>query len=131
MIFVDWDRINMRFIFKFIFQILANAIGIFVVVYFFSQVIFTGNWVDYLMVGAILAVANLIVRPVLKIISAPLIFITLGLFIIIINAIILFGVDWFVEELTITNLWGYLWGSIIISIINAIIMGATKKKSQV
>ena len=131
MIFVDWDRINMRFIFKFIFQILANAIGIFVVVYFFSQVIFTGNWVDYLMVGAILAVANLIVRPVLKIITAPLIFITLGLFIIIINAIILFGVDWFVEELTITNLWGYLWGSIIISIINAIIMGATKKKSQV
>ena len=121
----------MRWLIKFIFQILANVIGIFVVVYFLPQINFTGNWVDYLMVGAILAVANLIVRPILKIITAPLIFITLGLFIIIINAIILFGVDWFVEELTITNLWGYLWGSIIISIINAVIMGATKKKPQV
>ncbi|MFZ5559257.1 MAG: phage holin family protein, partial [Patescibacteria group bacterium] len=105
----------MRFIFKLILQILANALGIFVAVYFIDQIIFTGNWLDYLIVGAILAVANLIIRPILKVITAPLIFITLGLFVIVINVIILFGVDWFVEELIITNLWGYLWGSIIIS----------------
>lgn len=121
----------MRWLFKFILQILANALGIFAAAYFLDQIIFTGNWLDYLIVGVILAVANLIIRPILKIISAPLIFITLGLFIIIINAIILFGVDWFVEELKIINLWGYLWGSIIISVINAIIVGAYKKKPKV
>jgi putative membrane protein len=121
----------MRWLFRLILQILANALGIFIAQYFIKQIIFTGDWVDYLMVGAILAVANLIIRPILKIITAPLIFITLGLFIIIINAIILFGVDWFAEALTITNLWGYLWGSIIVSIINTVIMGVIKKKPQI
>lgn len=119
----------MRFIGKFILQIIANALAIFIAVYFIKQINFTGNWLDYLFVGAILAVANLIIRPILKIISAPLIFITLGLFLIVINAIILFGVDWFVEALKISNIWGYLWGTIIISIINAIIAGSAKRKS--
>jgi putative membrane protein len=118
----------MRWLFRFILQILANAAGIFIAQYFIKQIIFTGDWVDYLIIGLILAIANLIIRPILKIVTAPLIFITLGLFIIVINAIILFGVDWFVEELTIASLWGYLWGSLIISIINAIIAKTTKKK---
>jgi len=120
----------MRWLFRLILQILANALGIFIAQYFIKQIIFTGDWLDYLIVGTILAVANIVIKPILKIITAPLMFITLGLFIIVINAIILFGVDWFVEALTITSLWGYLWGSVIISIINAIIMGATKKKPQ-
>lgn len=120
----------MRFIGKFIFQIIANALAIFIAAYFLPQISFKGDLLDYLFVGAILAIANLLVRPILKIISAPLIFITLGLFLIIINAIILFGVDWFIEALKISNVWGYLWGTIIISIINAIIVGATKRKKK-
>ena len=118
----------MRRIFRLILQILANAAGIFIAQYFIKQIIFTGDWVDYLIVGLILAIANLIIRPILKIVTAPLIFITLGLFIIVINAVILFGVDWFVEELTVASLLGYLWGSLIISIINAVIAKTTKKK---
>lgn len=118
----------MRWLFRFILQILANTAGIFVAQYFIKQIIFTGDWVDYLIVGLILAIANLIIRPILKIVTAPLIFITLGLFIIVINAVILFGVDWFVEELKIISLLGYLWGSLIISIINAVIAKTTKKK---
>jgi putative membrane protein len=81
-------------------------------------------------VGLILAAANTIIKPILKIISAPLIFITLGLFIIVINGIILFGVDWFVEELSINGFWGYFWGVIIVSLINAILVGSIKKKKR-
>jgi putative membrane protein len=118
----------MRRLFKFIFQIIANAIAIAIAAYFLPQITFTGDLTDYLIIGAILAVANLIIRPILKIISAPLIFITLGLFMLVINGIILFGVDWFIEELTITGFWGYVWAILIISILNGIIVGATKKK---
>jgi len=120
----------MNWILKFILRILANAAGVFVAAYFITSIEFTGDWLDYLIVGAILAIANLVVRPLLKIITAPLIFITLGLFVIIINAIILFGVDWFVEELRIVDLWGYLWGSLIISLINTLIMKTAKKKPE-
>jgi len=119
----------MRFIVRIILRILANALAIFVAAKLIDQVTFTGDLVDYLMVGLILAVANIIVRPVLKIVSAPLIFITMGLFSLVINLIILFVVDWFVESLSIAGLWGYIWGTIIISIFNALITVAKKKKT--
>lgn len=120
----------MRLILKFILQILANALAIFVAAYFVPQIIFNGDIVDYLIVGLILAVANTIIKPILKIISAPLIFITLGLFIIVINGIILFGVDWFIKELIINSFWGYFWGVIILSLINALLAGSIKKKKR-
>lgn len=122
----------MRRLFKLVLQILANAVSIFAAAYFLPKLItFKGNWTDYLIVGVILTIANLIIRPVLKIITAPLIFITLGLFLIVINAAILFGVDWFVEELTIASIWGYIWVSLIVSIVNTIIVGAIKKKPKI
>ena len=119
----------MRFITRIILRILANALAIFVAVKLIDQITFSGDLLDYLVVGLVLAVANIIVRPVLKIVSAPLIFITMGLFSVVINLIILFAVDWFVESLSITGLWGYVWGTIIISIFNALISVSKKKKT--
>lgn len=98
--------------------------------YFVPQIAFNGGIIDYLIIGLVLAVANIIIKPILKIISAPLILITAGLFLIVINAIILFGVNWFIEELTITGFWGYFWGVMILTIINAIIVGSIKKKRK-
>ena len=117
----------MKYIGKFILQIIANALAIAIAVYFIPSIAFTGSLIDYIIVGLILAVANLIVKPILKLISTPLILLTFGLFLIIINAIILFGVDWFVDSLTITGIWGYVWATLIISLLNAIIVGKPKK----
>ena len=119
----------MRFVIKLILQIIANALAIFIAVNYLipNYMIFTGDLIDYLSIGLILALANTFARPILKILSAPLIFITMGLFLIVINAIILFAVDWFIEALEITSWWGYLWGSIIVAIINAIIVKGFKK----
>jgi putative membrane protein len=117
----------MRFIFKLILHVAANALAIFIAAHFLEQIDFKGDLIDYLIVGAILTVANLIIRPILKIVSAPIIFITMGLFALVINAAILFAVDWFVDALIINALMGYVWGSLIISVVNAIIVGAYKK----
>jgi putative membrane protein len=115
---------------KFILRIIANALAIFVAVQLVNEITFGGDIVDYLIVGVVLALANTFIRPILKIVSAPLIFITLGLFIIVINGIILFAVDWFVPTLEITSFMGYVWGTIIIAVANAIIVGSFKKHKR-
>jgi len=120
----------MKIIFKFILHIAANALAIFLAARFIEQIEFKGDWLDYLIVGAIFAVANLIIKPILKIISAPLIFITMGLFTLVINGLIIFGVDWFVDVLTIKTLMGYVWATLIFSIINAIAVRAYKKTRE-
>jgi len=125
----------MRFITKFILQIIANIAAIFIAVRYVHgsnfNIDFTGDLMDYLVIGVVLALANIFIRPILKIISAPLIFITLGLFIIVINAIILFAVDWFFEALLITGFMGYFWTTVILAIVNAIIVGGFKKHKKV
>jgi putative membrane protein len=120
----------MKFLFKLVLHVAANALAIFAGAYFINEIKFTGDWVDYLIVGAILTVANLIIRPILKIVSAPIIFITMGLFSLVINAVLLFAVDWFVESLTIVGIMGYVWGSLIIAVANAIIIGVYKKTKE-
>ncbi|HNU96889.1 MAG TPA: phage holin family protein [Candidatus Portnoybacteria bacterium] len=116
---------------KFILRIIANTVAIFVAVRLVEEITFTGDFIDYLIVGIVLALANTFIRPILKIISAPLIFITMGLFMIVINALILFAVDYFVEALTITGFMGYLWGTIIIAIANAVIVGSFKQHKKI
>ena len=124
----------MRFITKLILQIIANAVAIFIAAKYVHGanfgVSFSGDLVDYLIIGVVLALANIFIRPILKIVSAPLIFITLGLFIVVINAVILFVVDWFFEALTINGFLGYFWTTIIIAIVNAIIVGMFKKRKN-
>lgn len=120
----------MKFLFKLALHVAANALAIFVAAYFVKEITFIGDWVDYLIVGAVLTVVNLIIRPILKIISAPIILVTMGLFSLVINAALLFGVDWFVEGLSISGIMGYVWGSLIVAIINAIIIGAYKKTKE-
>ncbi len=120
----------MRLIAKFVLHIAVNSLAIFLAAYFIKDIKFNGDWLDYLIVSAILAIANLIIKPILKIISAPLIFITMGLFTLVINGLIIFAVDWFVEALTIKTLLGYVWATLIMTVLNLIFTKTYKKVEE-
>jgi len=119
----------MRLLLSFIARVIANSIGIRIASYFVSGIIFKGDLIDLVITGLALALANAIIKPVLKFITGPLIVLTMGLFLVIINIIILWLVDWFMPELTIVDVRAYFWGVIIISIINAVVTGISKKRS--
>jgi len=80
----------------------------------------SGGIKGYLIAGVVLGLLNLIVKPVLKVISFPLIFISLGLFIVVINAIVL----WLAGQLTgfiiVDNTVALLWATITITFITFI-----------
>lgn len=120
---------SMRLILSFVARVIANSIGILIAGYFVPGIIFKGDLISLVITGLVLAVANAIIKPILKFITGPLIVLTMGLFLVIINIIILWLVDWFMPELTIVGVQAYFWGVIIISIINAIVTGVSKKRS--
>lgn len=118
----------MHLLFRFIASIVTNSAGILIAAYFVPGIIFKGDLIDIAITGCILALANSIVKPILKFISGPLIVLTMGLFMLIINIIILWLVVWFMPELTITGFWAYFWGVVILAILNAITHATIKKK---
>ncbi len=71
--------------------------------------------------GLVLGLFNLIVKPIIKIFSLPINILTLGLFNIIINAGMLWLVDLIIKGLEIEGFWGYVWSSLVISIISIIV----------
>ena len=118
----------MRIVFDLIARILANCAGILLASYLIEEVTFDSGFVDLIIVGSILALANIIIKPILKFVSGPLIVLTMGLFMIIINIVILWLVAGFMPILNIASFWGYFWSVIILAILNAITHIVIKKK---
>lgn len=67
--------------------------------------------------GLVLGIINLFIKPVVKLFALPVNILTLGLFNIIINAGMLWIVDYFVDGFKVSGFWGYIWSSLLISII--------------
>lgn len=113
---------------RFIVRILGNALAIYLAAYFVQNFYFPRDWKLLLIAGLVLAVFNAFLKPVLKLISTPLIILTLGLFSLIINMALLWLLTQFLPELKIIGWWAYFWATIIISLINWLISWFTKKK---
>jgi putative membrane protein len=69
----------------------------------------------------VLALLNAIVRPVLYVLSIPFIIVTLGIFVIVINAILLQFVDWLIDGFEVLGFWAGFWGALVISIVSSIL----------
>ena len=118
---------------RFIVRILANALAIYLAAYFVVGFDFPHqlqDWKLLLLAGLILAIFNAILKPILKLISTPFIIITLGLFTIVINIGLLWLLSQFLPELAIVGFWAYLWGTVIISLVNWIVEPFIKKKKS-
>ncbi len=71
----------------------------------------------------ILGILNLIVSPILKLLGLPLTIITLGLFSLVINAIVILIADYFIEGMQIDGFWWAFIFSIALSLITSLVSG--------
>ena len=90
--------------------------------------------ITLLLVAAIFGVVNSLVKPLFKFVSAPLILITLGLFLLVINAALLLLVSWLASELKLgwsVSDWGSaVWGGLIVSIVSFILNAFFNKRGE-
>lgn len=84
-----------------------------------------------LIAAVVLALVNSFIRPVLKLLSAPISFLTLGLFSFVINALMVMLMDYLVDGFSVTSFWWALIFSVLISFAGTVIeslLGTKKKK---
>ncbi len=72
-----------------------------------------------LLVAAVLSFANVIVRPIFVILTIPITVFTLGLFLLVINALIILLVDYLVPKFDVDGFWWALAFSLILSVFNS------------
>lgn len=108
--------------------ILANALGIYAATQVVSGFSFTGTYTQLAIAAIIFAIINWLIRPVLRFVTSPVIFITFGIFMIIVNMAMLWILDLLTSSLAILNLSALFWSTILIGFINLLIMPSKKKK---
>jgi len=86
----------------------------------------SGSWKEYLLAGAFLGLLNLVVKPILKLISMPIIILTLGLFTLVINGLLLWTVDYIFDFVSIKDTTALLYAVVVITIVN-LFMSVTAK----
>jgi len=72
-------------------------------------------------IAGIFTLLNIFIRPIIKLVLSPIIFLTLGLGIILVNAILLWTVDFCSKDISISSIKALLFATLVISFVNAII----------
>jgi putative membrane protein len=103
-----------------IIQLLATAVIVFLLANLLPGVTLSG-FMGAVIFAIVLGLLNLILKPILKIISFPITFITLGLFLFVINAVIIKICDHFVDDVYIDGWLNVFIFSILLSIAQSII----------
>ena len=122
---------------RFLSWLVTTAIAVAVAAWLIDGIRFTGprQWPDefteklvpLLLVALILGVVTSFVKPVLTILSIPFIIVTLGLFLLVINAAMLRLTSWLADELdigfTVTGWWPAIGGAIVITVTTWVVDG--------
>ncbi len=80
-----------------------------------------------IIVAIVIALLRLIVRPILVVLTLPITIVTLGLFLLVINALIILMADYFVGGFSVTSIWWALLFSLLLSLFQAILFSLLKE----
>jgi putative membrane protein len=99
----------------------SNVAALFVAAWLLSGVTYGDSWWSLLIAAAVFTIVNAWVKPVLAILSIPFIVVTLGLFYLLINVLMLYVTDWAVPDFEIDTFWWGVLAAIIVSVVNMIL----------
>lgn len=106
---------------NFIIAWLLNAVALWLTALLRVGISFNPLTVPAVLVAAlVLGLTNALVRPIMVFLSFPITFLTLGLFLLVINALVLYIVSAF-TALEVNGFWGALLGAVVLSIISALL----------
>jgi len=109
----------------FVVRLLVNAAALWVAIRIVPGVTFSGDWISFFGVALVFGVINAFIRPVLKILTFPLIIVTFGIFALVVNGLMLLLTSRLSEALGfgfhVSGFWAAFWGSIVVSLVSTIL----------
>ena len=117
---------------RFIGKILVTALAALIASYLLPGVTISSG-ITAIIIALVLALLNTFIKPILIILTIPITVLTLGLFLLVINTIIIKWTASLVHGFSVQNWWAAFWFSILLSIVTYIIetlIGDNKKERQ-
>ncbi|MBK8430477.1 MAG: phage holin family protein [Chloroflexi bacterium] len=119
---------------QFLLRLFGNALALWAAIQIVPGITYDGTNFSLVIIALIFGVVNALVRPLIVLLTCPLIVLTLGLFLFVVNAIMLSITeaisDWFDLGLYIDGFWATLFGAIIISIVSGLFTMLVRDKRE-
>ena len=127
---------------NFLAKLFISTFAVLITAYFLDGVVIGNNqffrvdspeinkFITAFLVAVVLAFLNTIVKPILTVLSLPITFFTLGLFLLVINALIILFADKLVDGFKVDGFWTALWFSLVLSLVSGILEMFTKKEEK-
>jgi putative membrane protein len=101
-----------------IIRLLLNALAVFILAYLLSGVTVDG-YTGAIIVAVVLSLLNLLVKPFFVLLTLPVTVLTLGLFLLVINAAMIMLADKLVDGFTVSGFWTAVLFSVLLSILQS------------
>ncbi|MCE2496807.1 MAG: phage holin family protein [Flavobacteriales bacterium] len=108
---------------NFIVRLVISAVAVIMTSYLLEPHVAVDSFFSALVVAAFLALLNVTIKPLLILFTIPITLMTLGLFLLVINALVIGLVDSVVSGFTVNGFWWALLFSLILSAITSILEG--------
>lgn len=109
----------------FLIRLAVTAAALWCAVHFVEGITYEGPWPGLLVVAVVFGLVNAVIRPILAVLTCPLVFLTLGLFVLVLNAAMLWltaavsGALGF--DFAVRGFWPALVGALVVSVVSAIL----------
>jgi len=111
---------------NFLIRLIVNALALTVAAWLIPGIQMSDDFADVLLVALVFGVLNALLKPILLILSFPLLILTLGLFAFVVNALLLLLTARLLDDFAVSGFWTAVLGSIVISIVTMLLGGALK-----
>ena len=106
-------------------NLIVNTLSIFAVSYILSGV-HVDSFITAIIVAVVLSVFNVTLKPFLILVTIPITLVTMGLFLLVINVLVIYAADWLIDGFTIDGFWWAVLFSLLVSLVNSVLFGLGK-----
>ncbi|TKD66688.1 phage holin family protein [Flavobacterium sp. ASW18X] len=112
-----------------ILRILLTAVAVFILAHVLPGVEVV-SYLTAVIVAIVLGLLNFLVKPILVILTLPITIVTLGLFLLIINALIILIADYFIDGFSVSSIWMALLFSLLLSLLQSFLFSILKEDQK-
>ncbi|MGE0161256.1 MAG: phage holin family protein [Gemmatimonadales bacterium] len=111
---------------NFVIRLFVNALALAAAAWLIDGIRMSGDFGDVLLVALVFGLLNAVLKPILLFFSLPLLILSLGLFALVVNALMLLVTASLLDDFDVSGFWAALLGSLVISFVTIVLGGALK-----
>lgn len=115
---------------KTIVKLVLTALAVIIIAKFLPGVSLDDSLTTPLIVALVLAILNVLIKPLLIILTLPITILTLGLFLLVVNALIILLADKLIDGFGVSSIWTAIFFSILLSILQSVFHSLIGKESK-